>query len=187
MKGLSFILVGLVSVAMASEVRADLRNSPSPRSNVAFEQLAQPTAGDLLNDPTCDSIGFANLDPGSGAGGAVAGLSSHQSVVRLPDAPSSTALFLSAMVSFGAWHLVRSGRDVHFGAMPEWYHTGGPFQVGHVTAFDLDFSSLPLCLFDRPIQQRRVTFRCQRDLPSRWGPQSRVLPADPRGPPVAAI
>jgi hypothetical protein len=70
--------------------------------------------------------------------------------------------------------------------MPEWYHSGGPKQIGHVTPFNLDFTSLPLCLFDQPIQLRKVSLGWQQELSDRWSSQSQLSPKGSRAPPVAA-
>jgi len=75
-------------------------------------------------------------------------LSTCGEVRQLPPLPGSARLFLSAMLSIGAWHLGRSVRHIHLGALPEWYHTAGPAQIGHAVPFDFDFSAPPLCCFE---------------------------------------
>ena len=114
-------------------------------------------------------------------------LAVEYNVIQLPPAPSSTALFFSAMASIGAWQLVRSGRNLHLGAMPEWYHSGGPVQVGHITAFDLDFMNLPLCLFEEPVGERPFCYSAGRDIGLRLESQHFLTIADPRGPPSLAV
>ena len=111
-------------------------------------------------------------------------------VVReLPSLRGSLGLYLSAMLSLGGWHLVRSCRHLHLSNVPDWYHTGGPVQVGHATPFDLDFNSLSLCLFDRPVTldgRRLVGLRAWRDVPA--SPQLVFLKvAFPRGPPLGRV
>ncbi len=105
-------------------------------------------------------------------------------VRELPPSPSSARLFLSAMLSIGAWHVVRTAGSVHFGALPEWYHAGGPAQVGHAVPFDLDFSVSPLCCFVQPAGERPYLYRVRRELRPRCDAQELVLIiAAPRGPP----
>jgi len=56
----------------------------------------------------------------------------------LPADMSSITMFLTGLGSLGAWQFVRSARNTkfHLGHMPDWYHTGGPMQVGGVSAID---------------------------------------------------
>jgi hypothetical protein len=93
-------------------------------------------------------------------------------------------LFLSALVSLGAWQLVRSSRDLHLGAMPEWYHTGAPVQIGHTTVFDLEYSSVVLCLFDAPVPAPTFSHRAARESRLRLSDQPCLCLTDPRGPPA---
>ncbi len=75
---------------------------------------------------------------------------------RIEAPPSSGALFLSAMLSLGLWQVVRSSRDIHMAAMPDWYHTGGPVQIGHSTPCDLNYDNLVLCPFEE-VDDGRLT------------------------------
>lgn len=111
-------------------------------------------------------------------------------VLTLPPGPDSATLLLWAFGGFGVWHLGRSARKLHLGMLPEWYHTGGPAQVGHATPLDLEFSrlALPACRFELPSGQAderpapewrlRLERIRQRDL-KHFFPS-----ADPRGPPL---
>ena len=102
-----------------------------------------------------------------------------------PSAPSSLTLVLSGVLSLGAFQGVRSIKKLHLAALPEWYHTGGPAQVGHATPFDLQFDALPECAFQQPVEapapawhilrERRTPLRCQTFVPL----------AAPRGPPLS--
>ena len=55
-----------------------------------------------------------------------------------PAGPGSFSLVLTAFGSLGAWRLGRSAKKFHFSSFPDWYHTGGPSQLGHSHALDLD-------------------------------------------------
>jgi hypothetical protein len=76
--------------------------------------------------------------------------------VQIPDSPSGLALGLSASASLGAYGAGRSLRKLHFAALPEWYHTGGPAQVGHATPLDLGSAALPVSPFARPAPTARL-------------------------------
>jgi hypothetical protein len=51
--------------------------------------------------------------------------------VSLTSGYSSLNLCLTALISLGLCSSVHWVKRVSFGFIPEWYHTGGPFQVGH--------------------------------------------------------
>jgi hypothetical protein len=114
--------------------------------------------------------------------------STGDSVLSVPAGPGSASLFLFALGGLGAWNLGRSARKLHLGCLPEWYHSGGPRQVGHATPLDLDFhlATAPLCRLEVPAaiggnvssqwwswRERAVGLSAQQVLHS----------ADPRGPP----
>ncbi len=100
--------------------------------------------------------------------------------------PGSLGLFLSAVLSFGGWHFARSAKDFRFGVAPEWYHTGGPVQIGHATPFDLSFATLPLCSLEQPVEQRPYLYRIRRDNRPCLADQTFLLQAAARGPPLSA-
>ncbi len=111
---------------------------------------------------------------------------SHSSaeVREFPPLPSSAALYLSALLSAGAWHLGRSAKNLHLSDLPDWYHTGAPSQIGHVVAFDRDFTAPPLCCFEQPAGERPFLYRVERDLEPRRDAQCSLIIAAPRGPPT---
>lgn len=102
----------------------------------------------------------------------------------IPAAPGSTVLCLWALGSIGAWQIARSSRNVHFSALPEWYHADAPDQIGHVTLFDLVFGDMPAAAFDRPACRLQFSSIMCRNR-ERWLPPLRwhVPTRDPRGPP----
>lgn len=69
----------------------------------------------------------------------------------IPPAPDSASLVLWALGSAAVWQLGRSTCKFGLHVAPDWYHTGGPAQVGHATPFDLDTHALPICRFEQPV------------------------------------
>jgi len=61
--------------------------------------------------------------------------------IELPGAPGSAQLFLSALVSVGAWQVVRLARGWQLAWIPDWYHDGGPGAVGLTAAAPPDLIS----------------------------------------------
>jgi len=65
---------------------------------------------------------------------------------------SSVSLCLSALMSVGLFSSIHSARKLSFGFIPQWYHNGGPFQVGHSMAVcPNSVCSVPVCCFVQPI------------------------------------
>lgn len=169
-------LVGVACLpeASATALPATDLGRPSYGGEVSFAGLG---AADLLNG---DPFGPVVPAPASSAV-----LSTHGEIRELPGLPGSASLFLSAVLSMGGWHLVRSARQLHWGALPEWYHTGGPLQIGHTVPFDLNLSASPPCCFEQPAGERPYLYRVRRELRPRCDAQQfLVILAAPRGPPV---
>jgi len=103
---------------------------------------------------------------------------------ELPASPGSAALFLSAIISAGAWHLVRSARQINLGYVPDWYHTGGPVQIARAVPLDLDFGTVPLCVFAQPVSGPSDFHRGPSVLRARLKVQYVPLTSPIRGPPV---
>ena len=77
-------------------------------------------------------------DNGSATGG-------NEKMVQVPALPGSSSLFLSAVLSAGALHLVRKARNVHVGDLPAWYHDACPERIAHAVAFDFNMADMPVC------------------------------------------
>lgn len=183
------IVCGLVFLVAAGAARGDLTAS-SPGLDgqplLASDGQLQPKESSGSSSASLDSLDL-DLWPSAGSvtefdtgydGGNAA------TVRDLPAAPGSAQLFLSAMLSVGAWHLVRSAKHFHLADIPDWYHPGGPSQIGHVVPFDLDFSALPVCFFEQPIDVRPFPYRWAPQQRPPGGGQSCLITAAPRGPPA---
>jgi hypothetical protein len=90
------------------------------------------------------------------------------------------------MVSFGCLGAAKAGqyaRGAHHLHIPDWYHTGGPSQVGRSVRFELtqlsDLCLVPLLLTNLDSQFPRLPFH-REATPLSHG---HVLCAIPRGPP----
>ena len=189
MKEARAIAFGLVFLVAVGAARGDLTAS-SPGLGGQFVPASdgqlQPTESFGSSSPSLDSLGL-DLWPGAGS---VTGFDTgydgeNAAKVRdLPAVPGSAQLFLSAMLSVGAWHMVRSAKHFHLADIPEWYHPGGPAQVGHAVPFDLDFSALLVCRFDEPTDVRLLSYSVAPDESVRGASQCTLLTSAPRGPPA---
>jgi hypothetical protein len=61
-----------------------------------------------------------------------------QTAQQLPAGPGAVSLCLMGIGCIGAVKLGGSARSLHLQSMPEWFHTDGPVQIGHVSVLDLD-------------------------------------------------
>jgi len=61
----------------------------------------------------------------------------------LIDGTNSLSLCISALVCFGLIGTTNCLKKIHFGFVPDWYHDGGPLQVGH------SYAVAPNCLCNK--------------------------------------
>lgn len=105
--------------------------------------------------------------------------------LEIPPVPSSYTLGLSTLASLGLVQAGRSLRRLQIGFIPDWYHAGGPMQIGHTKVFDLEHSwSLairPHTVAVRVMRPAYPTSRCELDFAAHELRSSEVL--IPRGPP----
>ena len=178
-KQLRNILVPLVAVlpilASGTTARAEMFAPTAARPAAQHASVATPHSEISLGlqIPTSSLAIPSELIPKS------------DSVLQLPAAPGSTQLFLSALMSVGLWQAGRSIKHIHVGHLPDWYHTGA-VQVGHVTPFDLEFSALPVCIFEEPVAQPVFVYRIPRERCSQLVSQFFLFVESPRGPPALA-
>ena len=62
----------------------------------------------------------------------------------LTDGVNSLSLGLSALIGLGLLGSTHWVKRLHFGFIPEWFHDGGPFQIGH------SYAVVPNCLCSTP-------------------------------------
>jgi hypothetical protein len=117
----------------------------------------------------------------------VNGLPVQDTVAQLPPGPSSLTLSLGALGFAGVFQLGRSARKLHAGALPHWYHTGGPLQVGRATPISLEFDlgALPICTLDRLVVPPAHIHELW-GLPPPCRAQCVPVTMTPRGPPPSA-
>ncbi len=157
------------SVAVPSEILAAATPKPF---------LALPTASDLA------SAGFGPLLDAASAEAA-----EPASVQVLADRSNSLDLCLYALVGLG---VLRSGhwiRKPSLGFIPEWYHAGGPYQVGHSHATGPDACCrAAICLVQPACRPQGLLAPYRRATLAPLLRKSQSTPAvlAPRGPPALA-
>lgn len=108
--------------------------------------------------------------------------------IELSGGPDSVSLCLYALMGLGLCSAPHWIKRLHFGHLPEWYHDGAPFQIGHsFAATPESLCSLQICYFDPPNETAEdflPQYR-QRDVISLWR-KSQYTPdaIASRGPPL---
>jgi len=70
----------------------------------------------------------------------------------LTNGPDSLNLCLSALIGLGLCSSAHWVKKISFGFVPEWYHNGGPFQIGHSYAVTPEsLCPVPVCCFVQPV------------------------------------
>ena len=106
-----------------------------------------------------------------------------QTVRQLPGSPGGATLFLMGVGCIGAVKLGKSARGLHLQSLPDWYHTGGPLQVGGAAAFDFDYDTPVFRTLDEPAGVRQFGHHPRREPPPRRKDQFLLTVEAPRGPP----
>jgi len=153
------ILVLIGTLSLCAAVHADM----VPLSPVAagYQQLLQARTP---TDPRLTSsfspfVGFAGIaDLGSLPVGflpqpnAEAGQTSETKPAQiLTDRQNSLSLCLYTLLGLGLCRSAPLVKKLHFDCIPDWYHTGGPFQIRHSLAMSPDcLCSAPVYCFIQP-------------------------------------
>jgi len=187
----------LVAFAMTVGVYADMMPiSPSPAVSYPLAPLgnqahSEPVSRhDAIARQVAFDLGF--LSVASLAGGPINTEPTgpaQPSVQILTTDRSSFDLCLYTLLGLG---LCRSGHWVRrsgLGVVPEWYHTGGPYQIGHSHALEPNtLCPVPTCCFIQPnstaadsLSARRTGVLAPRRHPSEQTPNN--LPS--RAPPAS--
>ena len=179
-----------VSCGAALRARADFQPGPgSAGAPATLLPLTLATADAAFWPDTSGSVEAVGWTPFSSETSQIpvdesvpAGGHALRELRQLPRTPGSAALLLSALVSVGAWQLVRSAKNLSLDHLPAWYHSGAPEQIGHAVAFDFYLAALPCCTFEQPAQATPTP-----DLPADWRvpylPTDFLTNASRRGPP----
>jgi len=105
-----------------------------------------------------------------------------QNLRRFTDGPGSFALCLYALIGVGLCHAAPWVKKLSFEFIPEWYHDGGRFQIGHSHAVTPEtLYPMPACMVESHIPKYS-----QRTIVSLWR-KSQFTPdvIASRGPPLS--
>ena len=72
--------------------------------------------------------------------------------LTLTNGPGSISLCLSALIGLGLCSSTHFVKRLSFSFVPEWYHSGGPFQIGHSHAITPEsLCTTAVCCFVQPV------------------------------------
>lgn len=111
----------------------------------------------------------------------------HESVRKLPAGPGSGGLFISAVLTLGAWQVVRTARYGHLSHLPEWYHSDTPDQIGHTLVFDLQYVPIAACPLEQLKGKPDDIVGRWHDMPAYGLSQFFQIIESPRGPPIFSL
>ena len=149
------ITVAVGGLALCATVQADMM--PVSRPDAGYGKLLQvcvstDSPGQDFTRPF-DSPAIADLDSLSikflPKANAHAGQT--QALQVFAKEPRSVDLCLYALMGLGLCRSAPFVKKLHVGCIPDWYHYGGPFQIGHSLAISPDcLCSAPVYCFVQP-------------------------------------
>ena len=174
----------MVSVA---EQDAGRRQSPSVCNEVEIHRSNFSNPHNFPNVPDLDSWSAGLL---SQANTEIAQTSEAQPLQSFTNGPGSLNLCLSALIGLGLCSSAHFVKKLSFSCVPEWYHNGGPFQIGHSHAVTPEsLCSSPVYCFVQPVCTAEDSFTqySLRTVVSIWR-KSQFTPAviASRGPPLTS-
>ena len=94
-----------------------------------------------------------------------------QNLRSFTDGPGSLALCIYALIGLGLCQAAPWIKKISFEFMPEWYHDGGPFQIGHSFAVTPEtLYPTPACCFVQPARmvESHIPKYSQKTIVSFW-------------------
>ncbi len=152
-----YIIIGAL-VLGASAVRADMRPASSgdaaPQQTTCIYVATTPQDMDSSGPLDCLSVtdlcsvpveSLPHVDGGIGQDGELPAAQIQS------DGQNSFGLCLYALLGLGVCRSVTLVKRLSFSYIPQWYHDGGPFQIGHSHAISPDcLCHAPVCCLVQP-------------------------------------
>lgn len=141
--GLIFTAAVRAGMVPVSQQYAQSRQGKSVCDKVDFNSYNFPQVADL------DPWSFRYLTQVISDDEQISEIEHLQSFTNGPD---SLNLCLSALIGLGLCSSVHFVKRISFSFVPDWYHNGGPFQIGHSFAISPEYlCPIAVCCFVQPI------------------------------------
>ncbi len=116
-------------------------------AELQYTDLSSP-----YNPPSVTELDLWSVEFFPEAKADVSQTSEMQQPQILTDGTGSSNLCLSALIGLGLCSSAHWVKRISFGFVPEWYHNGGPFQIGHSYAVTPEsLCPVPVCCFVQPV------------------------------------
>jgi hypothetical protein len=182
-------LVMLVVAATSSGAMSPLSGLDGGRLPAPLSERPAISGTGLSDAPACDCLTYPGALPGDlhtvvRTDAEPAGVA--QPVYVLTEGRTNFHLCLCALLSLGLCRAAPWAKRLSLGVVPDWYHHGGPFQIGHSLAVSPDCLCPTLVCFVQPdsVAENPIPRYHFATVVSRWR-NSQFTPAvvAPRGPP----
>ena len=133
----------------ASSTSAERGNSPYvPRSSA---ELRYADSSSLFNYPGASNLGLGPVELLPEPTADTGQIPELQNIRSLTEGQGSLALCIYALIGLGLCQAAPWVKKISFEFLPEWYHDGGPFQIGHSLAVTPEtLYPVPACSFVQP-------------------------------------
>lgn len=150
--GQKLFLVMTVALAIVSAVHADMMPVDQSRTGgaqvprVCEEASAQAVSVELTcpHDPVVADLNRISVELIPQAKADVQEIRQAESLHVLAYEPGSLNLCLCALIGLGLCRSAPWVKKLSSGVIPDWYHDGGPYQIGHSHAIGPEFGCRPM-------------------------------------------
>jgi len=150
------VILALVSVVHADMMPVSQEKEVRLESQKSYAQtdLRYGDSSDLLNPPLMAGQYQWQVEFLPKVDADIEQSSQSQHLQSLTNEPNSLRFCLSALVSLGLCCWAPWVKRLSLGFIPDWYHEGGPFQIGHSTALmPGTLCPAPACCFIQPVME----------------------------------
>ena len=179
MNGKRTILILFVVLLCTASVYADMMPVPNtsaeqgkspyiPRSRA---DLHYADSSSLFIHPSTSNLGLGPVELLPATTADTGQTPEMQNIRSLTEGPGSLALCIYALIGLGLCQAAPWVKKISFEFLPEWYHDGGPFQIGHSLAVTPEnLYPMPACCFVQPASmvESHITQFSRRIIVSLW-------------------
>ena len=195
MNGKRTILVLFVVLLCTASVYADMmpvastsaEQGKSPYIPRSRADLHYADSSSLFNYPSASNLGLGPIEILPEPTVDTGQTPEMQNIRSLTEGPGSLALCIYALIGLGLCQAAPWVKKISLEFLPEWYHDGSPFQIGHSHAVTPEtLYPMQACCFVQPacMVESHILQYSQRTIVSLWR-QSQFTPDEiaSRGPP----
>ena len=147
----ALFFVGVLRADMAAQSKLETELQ-QPLRVCGRTEVQHTNLSSLYDSPIVVDLDFGIVQFLPEAGADVGQTSQIRHTITLTGGPSSFSLCLYALLSLGLYGAPHCIKRLYFGHIPQWYHDGGPFQIGHSFAVSPEsLYPVPVYCFVQPV------------------------------------